>query len=231
MRPVNLLPDDGRRRKAAGSGDRPNGALAVLGVLGVLLVMLVGYVMTSNKINESKAQAAQARQEADRLEAETAQRGAFTSFAEIKTQRLATVMTTAQGRFDWERLMREVALVMPRGAWLQSTDASVTGTVDAATLAADPSAAAAAGPSATFVGCTARQTDVATMMTRLREMHRATEVKLNESGVEEGDAEIGVDSCGSFYKFDVTVMFEPSVPAQEAPRGAARVPASLGGGS
>jgi hypothetical protein len=40
-----------------------------------------------------------------------------------------------------------------------------------------------------------------------------------------------VDNCGSLYKFDITVSFSPTAPARERPRGADRVPASLGGGS
>ena len=39
--------------------------------------------------------------------------GSFTNFAAIKDQRLASVVTTAQTRFDWERLMREVSMIMP----------------------------------------------------------------------------------------------------------------------
>jgi hypothetical protein len=40
-----------------------------------------------------------------------------------------------------------------------------------------------------------------------------------------------LQSCGRLYKFDLTVSFSPVPPANEAPKGEPRVPASLGGGS
>ena len=40
-------------------------------------------------------------------------------------------------------------------------------------------------------------------------MHRVTDVELNESLREQGVTDVTVDSCGSLYKFDVTVTFAP----------------------
>jgi Tfp pilus assembly protein PilN len=204
----------------------------VLGVLGVLLVMAVAYVLTSNSLNDRTTKAEEARQEADALEAQASQLGSFTNFAQIKDQRLAAVVTAARTRFDWERLMRELARVMPEDSWLQTTHATVSGD-DAATAApvATTSTVAPPGPSANFVGCTRTQSEVAKMMVRLRAMHRVSDVTLNESSRELGANEVSLDSCGKRYKFDLTVSFEPAAPVQEAPRGATRVPASLGGGS
>ncbi len=216
---------------AAASG----GAYVIVGLLGVLLVMAVAYVLTSNEVNASQTQAKESKQEADALEQQAAAMNAFTDFAAIKQQRLASVVTTAQTRFDWERLMREVSLIMPTGSWLQTTEASTSGDPATAGTAAAAAATGASttplGPTATFVGCTPRQSEVATLMVRMGEMHRATDVKLNESTREQQSGDASVDSCGSHYKFDVTVSFETAAPAKEAPRGSLRVPASLGGGS
>jgi Tfp pilus assembly protein PilN len=230
MRAVNLIPSEQRRTKPSGKGS--GAAYAVVGVLTVFLVMAVAYVLTSNKVNENETKAAEAKQEADALEAQAAQLGSFTNFAAIKEQRLASVVTTAQMRFDWERLMREVALIMPEGSWLRTTEASVIGDPNAAASAAT-SATPTVGisPAATFVGCTRKQSEVATLMVRMRQMHRVTDVKLNQSAQEQAESEASIDSCGTLYQFDVTVSFEPVAPANEAPRGSMRVPASLGGGS
>ncbi len=234
MKPVNLIPSEQRRARPSGEGS--GRAYAIIGLLGVLLAMAVAYVLTTNDLNASTTRAQEAKQEADALEARAAAMASFTDFAAIKQQRLTSVITTAQTRFDWERLMHEVSLIMPPGSWLKTTEASVSGdpatagAAAAATATGQPSAPL--GPSATFVGCTRKQSEVATLMVRMGEMHRASDVKLNESIVEQtsgGDA--GVDSCGSLYKFDVTVSFEPAAPVKEAPRGSVRVPASLGGGS
>jgi hypothetical protein len=69
------------------------------------------------------------------------------------------------------------------------------------------------------------------MMVRLRELHRVGDVSLKESAQESVSQPATVDSCGTYYKFDLTITFSPTAPITEAPRGATRVPASLGGGS
>jgi Tfp pilus assembly protein PilN len=231
VKPVNLLPQDQRRRAPREGG---KGAYAVVGVLAVLLAMVAAYVLTSNQVTERENQTAAAGAEADRLEAEAAEQANFTDFAQIAQTRLASVSGVAETRFDWERLMRELSRIMPAGSWLQSTDASVTGVAGSSSAAGTTTTtttAAPAAPSATLVGCTPDQSDVARMMVRLRQLHRVEDVSLNESLQEaEGEAAT-VDNCGRFYKFDLTVTFSPTAPASEAPRGAANVPASLGGGS
>jgi Tfp pilus assembly protein PilN len=229
VKAVNLIPSDQRRAKA--SGERSGGAYVVLGVLGVLLVMALAYVMTANSVNDKTSKAAKAQHEAEALEAQASQLDSFTDFASIKEQRLAAVLAAAQTRFDWERLVRELSRVMPAGSWLQTTQASVLGDPNAAAVpAADPAAVAPTGPSATLVGCTPKQSEVAKILVRLRSLHRVVDVELNESLREQGVQDVTVDSCGPLYKFDVTVTFAPAAEA-EAPQGSNSVPASLGGGS
>jgi Tfp pilus assembly protein PilN len=232
MKAVNLIPTE--QRRAQGSGALAGSSYIVLGVLAVLLLMVAGYVLTSNNVNQRKSDASEAKAEADQLEAEVATRGAYTNFAQLKEARVASVSTVADTRFDWERLMRELSRVMPAGSWLQTTDASVTGNV----TGSDPAPTSTTGvvvvpqPKANLVGCTPEQTDVAAMMVRMRELHRVSDVELNESVKELGaSGDAGVDNCGRYYKFDITVTFDAAEPATEAPRGESQVPASLGGGS
>ena len=231
MRPVNLVPQDQRRRVRSETSGK--GAHVVLGVLAVLVAMVAGYVLSSNQVTERENQAAAAAAEAQALEAKAVGQANYTDFAQIAQTRLQSVAGVAGTRFDWERLMREVALIMPAGSWLQSADASVLGDAAASAAAATTTttSVAPAGPSATFVGCTQRQSDVARMMVRLRQMHRVVDVTLNESAQQGSDQPATVDSCGRLYQFDVTVTFSPTQPSSAAPRGTARVPASLGGGS
>jgi Tfp pilus assembly protein PilN len=227
MKAVNLIPSDQRRAKA--SGNVSGGAYGVLGVLAVLLVMAVAYVMTSNSVNDREAKAAQARQEAAAAEAESKQLGAFTDFASIKEQRLASVMAAAQTRFDWERFMRELSRVMPANSWVHTTNASVSGDTSGGTPASTETTVPL--PEANLVGCTPRQSEVARMMVRLEQMYRVTDVALNESTQEQAGGETSLQTCGDLYKFDLTVTFSPVEPANEAPKGETQVPASLGGGS
>ena len=232
MRPVNLVPREHRR---AATGQRPGSAYAVVGALAVLLVMAVAYVTVSNQVKTRTADADAAAAQADQLEAQAQQLGSFTNFAAIQQQRLASVANVASTRFDWERFLRELSRIMPRGSWLQTTNASTASAADAAAAVATtptPGTAVAVGPTAQLVGCTPDQSDVARMMVRMRRMYRVTDVKLNESVREAGvDSVTTPDNCGPLYKFDITLSFEPAAPAKEAPRGADEVPAALGGGS
>jgi Tfp pilus assembly protein PilN len=231
MKPVNLVPQDQRRRKPSESSGK--GAHVLLGGLAVLLAMAVFYVLTANSVTERQNEASQARAEADRLEAKATQTTSFSDFEQIAQTRLVSVAGVAATRFDWERFMRELALVIPDGTWVHSAGAGVTGGEGdgASTETAATGTTTAAGPSATLSGCTTRHSDVARMMVRLRQLHRVTDVELTSStkGVEAAAAAIG--DCGTNTAFDVTVTFSPTAPAAEAPRGTGRVPASLGGGS
>jgi hypothetical protein len=232
MRPVNLIPQEQRRRVREESDGK--GAYVALGVLAALLALVVAFVMTSNQITDRENKAAAAGAEANRLEAKAVKQANYTDFAQVAQTRLTAVAGVAETRFDWERLMREVSLIMPEGSWVQSTDASVLGDPTATSTPAPTATTTVAGPpspEATFVGCTPRQTDVARMMVRLRQMHRVSDVVLNESAQQEASSPATVDNCGRYYKFDLTVIFSPTEPASDSPRGAARVPASLGGGS
>lgn len=230
MRPVNLLPQDQRRRPAGG---KAGSSYVVLGVLGALLLMVLGYVVVSNQATSRTNDANQADAEATRLEQQAASKAAFSSFAQVKQQRLASVSSVAQTRFDWERFMRELSLVMPAGSWLTTTEASVTGATDetASTSSTTTSTATAGVPTAKLVGCTHHQEDVARMMVRLRQMYRVTDVALNKSAQEQTGGETTIDQCGDLYKFDLSLTFSPAPPRTEAPDGTGSVPASLGGGS
>jgi Tfp pilus assembly protein PilN len=233
MRPVNLLPQQHRQRQATA---RQGVAYAVVGVLAALFLMALAYTLSANQVNSRKTRTVHARQEADRLQARSAQLNAFGDFAKIKQTRFAAVRQLAQGRFDWERLMRELARVLPGGSWLQTANTSVTGALEgssAGSSSPSASAGAAAGgtgqPRAELVGCTPHQSDVARMLVGLRGLHRVEDVQLNESSHEDNGDQVTAESCGKLYQFDLTVSFTPDAP--EAPKGARKVPGSLGGGS
>ena len=232
MKPVNLVPQD-QRRRVASDGDGKSAPIA-LGVLAALLVLVVVYVLTSNSVTDRKGEAATASAEADRLEARAGQQATYTDFAQIAVTRTQSVAGVAAKRFDWERFMRELGRVMPEGSWLQSADASVTGdptSAGSSTPPADPSAAVEVAPAANLVGCTPDQDDVARMMVRLRQLYRVDDVLLNESSLGQEEEEATVVNCGPLYTFNLTVKFTAIEPSKEAPRGTRGVPASLGGGS
>ena len=246
MRPVNLLPEGERARRPAAGGSG-NASYVVLGVLGALLIGVVVLVLTQNQINSRTTEIARAEQQKAAAEERVERLGAFGDFTAIKETRVRSISELAKSRFDWERLMRELSLVLPQGTSLSEVTASTTG-VGGAGAAPDPAAetsetAAPAGPAITLIGCSKSQELVAVMLVRLRKLHRATDVELSESakadtpGASEGGASSSTDSAAvggteqcTEFTFTATVAFAPA-PAGGPESENRRVPAVLGGGS
>jgi Tfp pilus assembly protein PilN len=243
MRPVNLLPEGHRPRSAA---QRSHGGHLVVVGLGVLLLATLAYVMTANLATSRKEKMVKVEQETRQAEARAQALGGFGQFAKLKQTREASVKQIAQGRFDWERSMRELARVLPGHSWLTELKASTSddassqsGTSPSAGGAASGAGSASQANSPTLVlsGCARTQPDVATALVRLRRLYRAQDVNLAESS-RSGDAGSKAASsasssdtasdCGRGYSFNLTVKFSAASPPTERPR---PVPTSLGGGS
>jgi Tfp pilus assembly protein PilN len=229
----------------------------VLGVLGALLVMSVVYALSLNQVNSNKTDIARAKSEIEQAKAQVAASAEFGDFHSVKETREASVKQLASGRFDFERLMRELALVLPAHTWLLDASTSTTGADSGAPGAATPPPPAAGAPAATTTdsagaagtnptlnlsGCALKQNNVAVLLVRLRKLYRAEDVDLEESAEDTTDqggaraqtssdsAGAGEESCGAGrFKFTVHVKFSAS-PDGEKPHGG-KVPAKLGGGS
>lgn len=239
MKPVNLLPSSERPVRRAEQG---NGSYIVLGVLGALLLAVVAIVLTQNQINSKTNEITRAKQEQVEAERKVAQLGAFGQFAAVKEARLASVTDLATARFDWERLMRELARVLPEGTWITEASTSSTGEVDGEASADPTEVAAPSGPSLKLIGCATTQTDVAKVMVRLRSLHRALDVELAESAKPTEEVETDPSAptveptgpaagCGTSYQFDTTVSFSAATAADAERKPEGGVPAALGGGS
>jgi len=228
MKPVNLLPE--RYRPAQSTGKRSGSAYVVLGVLGLLLLAVFLLVHTSNQVTQRQDQTAAAERDAQQAETQAGTLASYGDFKEAQATRTQSVASLANGRFDWERFMRELARVLPAEVSVTGAEASVAGDAESG------DAAAAAGPTAALTGCAVSHPDVATLMVRLRQMDRVTDVTLAESakgsdGGGSGQPAGGADAggCGTLVTFDVTVVFDAAPPAPQV-EGVADVPASLGGG-
>jgi Tfp pilus assembly protein PilN len=242
MRPVNLLPARHRPRIATAGGAR---AYILLGVLALVLAAAVVYVHTVNQVRSNRSQAAKLDRESDTLEARARALSPYTEFAAVAKTRIGSVRALAASRFDWERLVREVSRVLPKGTWLKKVEASTKPATDAGASSAASSDGGAAGgttgptePAMQLEGCAIDQRDVAVMMVRLRQLHQGQEVVLQESKRPEGpenagETAVSEDGCGAKngvpnLEFRAHVTFKPT-----ALTGAGvgnRAPAALGGG-
>lgn len=247
MRPVNLLPE--RDRAARPAQGVQGSSYVVLGVLGALLVAVLLFVIAQNQINDRTSKIGIAQQDAQRAETRANQLGAFGAFATTKATRVRSVTDLAKARIDWERFMRELALVLPDRTYLLQADATtgVDASGAATTSTATPAPAggstpAAGSPTAHLVGCAASQSRVAVLMVRLRKLHRAQDVTLAESAQEEtgtgattgsadGAAASNTGCRQGKFKFDVTVTFAPTTDSVPEAKDGGKVPATLGGGA
>jgi len=252
MRAVNLLPEKHRPRRPTG-GHRGS-SYVVLGALGAVVVAMLLYVLTLNSINESKTEIADAKAEAARANAQAQQLGAYGDFAKVKADRVESVKQLASTRMDWERLVRELAHVLPSGVWIQNASASDSpasqsssgGSSSAPATPPAGSDPASSGPSLTLQGCAENQRKVADTLVRLKELQGASDVKLERSATESessgsagGSAPPPASSggtggdCGetngkSNYAFQAVVNFDTPKPATDKP---GPVPDRLGGGA
>ena len=244
MKAVNLLP--ARYRPAVASGGGRGSAYVVLGVLCVLLVSTVAYVLTLNQVTQTRGDLARLQAETTEAAARAAALGDFGRFAQLKAARVASVRRLADARFDWERLTRELARVLPEGVYITELQASAEATVAAAGPAPDPAASGEgpAGPRLTLAGCAPGQRGVASTLVRLGKLHRAKEVVLSESrlgsagGSADDDGAAGsstaggaTERCGSRHTWAAVVEFGSAADLALAAAPKPRVPAELGGGS
>jgi Tfp pilus assembly protein PilN len=252
MRPVNLLPE--QHRPAVSTGARPGSSYAVVGILVLVLALVGVYSFTAKQVSDRKAEAAQLSREANSAEAKVAALAPFGEFSDLKQARFAAVTQLATQRLDWERLVRELALVLPRHTWLNSFDGDALAGVQAAAAAGAAGAGsvpdAPMGPTLRLVGCAKDQPTVATMLVRLRRLNGAADVELDKSeraqrvpkkrekkdatgqAMPGGQSAAAVTSeCGKNYGFDATVELEPVLEQNANPSTSREVPTSLGGGS
>lgn len=225
MRPVNLLPE--RYRPARATGRLRGSAYVTVAVLGVLLLMVVGYVVTQNQINDARDATNRAIEEAQVAEARANALGSFGNFQQIKEQRETAVKGLALTRFDYERLMREIALLLPEDVYLTS----FASTPAAQNQEPQPGGITATGPTLEIGGCAPTHRDVSTTLVRLRRLHKVIEVNLTSSvKADEDDGEGGSgggDTGGCRVAWNAVASFE----AEAAPPSRPAVPARLGGGA
>jgi Tfp pilus assembly protein PilN len=244
MRAVNLIPPDERR------GDHAPLRTGVftyvlVGGLALFLLGIVVVALTSKQINDRQGEKQGLEQELDQATAKAQSLQAFTDFRAAQETRAATVTSLAASRFDWQRVMHELSLILPSDVWLNS----ITGTVSPnVTIDSGGSGGASggsggsglraeiAGPALEITGCATGQDAVAGFVASLEDIDGVTRVGLDSSesaeessGGTTGDA--GSDCTGpDVASFSLVVAFDsvpapgtatsvPSVPPPASPSG------------
>lgn len=245
MKSVNLIPPDARRGDV---GKMRTGGVPylILGGLALLLLGVIAVAFTSKQISDKEAEVARLNQDLQSKTAKAESLSAFTEFGAVEEQRAGTVASLAQSRFDWERVLNELALVIPSDVWL----VEVAGTVSPAiTTDEGPDIQqrdAVAGPALEIVGCGPGQDSVARFVSDLEDIDGVTRVGVASSerpdeqeGNSGGGATVSSDSDTSegecrtrdfIAQFEIVVAFD-AVPTPASASVTPGIPAPLVEGS
>jgi Tfp pilus assembly protein PilN len=209
MRAVNLIPPEERRGERA---PLRSGGLSyvVVGTLAVLLLAVSVLVLTSNQIKDREAEVAalEASETAAMVEAESL-RG-FAEFASLSQARAQTVTSLAQSRFDWERVLRELSLVLPDDIWLVSLSGGASPGAGGADGGDGALRQAVQGPALSMVGCGASHEAVAGFLEALEDIDGVTRVGISRSVLGDTGTEGGStgDTSGDCQTRDFIAQFE-----------------------
>jgi Tfp pilus assembly protein PilN len=219
MRAVNLITTDERRGPNIPTGRSGGGAYVVLVLLGGLAVFALLYGLADHAISSRRSEVASLTARAQQAQARAGQLTPYTSFLQMREQRVQTVTQLVDSRFDWAQAFHELGRVLPPG---KVSLASLDGTVGSSSSTGASSSSAARGSSVTsatppgsiptfaLTGCTVSQAEVALMLDRLRLIDGVSEVSLQsstKSGSSGGSGSSG--SCeGGNVSFSVQVSFD-----------------------
>jgi Tfp pilus assembly protein PilN len=227
MRAVNLITTEERRGPSIPTGRSGGGAYLVLVLLGGLAVFALLYGLADHETSSRRSEVTALTARAQQVQARAGQLTPYTSFLQMREQRVQTVSALVDSRFDWAQAFRELGRVLPAG---KVSLASLDGTVGfgSSAGASSSSATAASGSSVTsatppgsiptfaLTGCAVSQAEVALMLDRLRLIDGVSEVTLQSStkSGSGGGGSGGVSCTGSSVSFSVQVTFDalPSVP-------------------
>jgi Tfp pilus assembly protein PilN len=252
MRSVNLIPPDERRGDSA---PLRTGVLVyvLVGGLTLLLLGIVAVALTGKQISDRESQKASLQQELATAKAKADTVQAFTDFRTVQENRATTVASLAQSRFDWSRVLQELARVLPGDIQLNS----VTGTVSPDVQISSGSGSGGSGsnlrgdvsgPALEIVGCAPSQDAVAGFVSALEDVDGVTRVGVDSSKLpaessgsapltgEPGDAAAngsGSSDCQTgptIVKFSMLAAFD-AVPAPAVSSGAPSSPALSGASS
>jgi Tfp pilus assembly protein PilN len=186
MRAFNLLPRD--EAKAVKEGGAPSPLpyvlVALTGVL-VFAALAAFYLMAGTDVTKKKGQVEDLRAELAAYQAQQKGPSVDDKSAELANERAGrtTALSSAlTKRLAWDRVLREIALVVPTSVTLGQIQGS-SPTAGATTTNADGSSVT----NLTIVGTTVSQADVALFMTRLSVIRELSAVQLKESGQSPAD--------------------------------------------
>jgi len=189
MRAVNLLPRDDPSRRTK------TNVPVVVGVAGaVVSTALIGmmFMSASGAVHDRQQQLDTLRQELAVVPPPVQQSSAQAGLVAEQKARVTAVAAAMTRRVAWDRVLREVTLVLPQDVWLLS----LSGVSPASPGSAAPAAPSTSGVPTGFTlnGYTYSQDGVARVLSRLEVVPDLSDVQLSTSSV----TQVGTQSIVQF---------------------------------
>lgn len=238
MRPVDLIPPEKRRggRRAMRGGPL---AYIVVGALALALIGVVLVVVTGNQISDTKAEISELQSAQTAAEAKANELAPYTQFHSVREARIATISSLADSRFDWQRVMRELSLILPDDVWLTNLAGSASPEAATGGSAGISMRSSISGPALEMVGCASSQDAVAGFIQALKEIDGVTRVGMQSSqlgtgGASGGSSETGGGGCQTrnfIAQFQIVAAFDAAPVASAAGGAEGTVPAPTEAGA
>ncbi len=141
MKAVNLLPREVTKTKSP----RPSTPLIAGFVTGVvvLTVLAAGYLKESAAVSQKRTELQAARAELALVPAPSAPDTSVKTLNDEQGKRVTALQSALNGRIAWDRVLREVSLVMPSDVWLSSLTLQAPASASATALPGGPTTGAA----------------------------------------------------------------------------------------
>jgi Tfp pilus assembly protein PilN len=209
--------------------------------LAVALLAVIALALTSKQISDRKSEVAQLQHVEQEATARAQSLQAFADFRAMQESRSATVSSLAQSRFDWQRVLNELARVIPSDVSLVQLAGTVRPDVTPQNDPAIEMRGSIQGPALEMVGCAPTQDVIAGLISNLEEIDGVTRVGMQSA--ERTRSESGGGSTGSattsgaaggsdascppgVMTFELVVAFD-AVPTPATASSAPSVPSSL----
>ncbi len=222
MRPVNLIPPEerpGSRRPMRGGPI----AYVIVGALAAAVIGVAVLAVIGSQISESKAEISRLESEKTSVESRAAELEAFTSFHSLREQRLVTITSLADSRFDWQRVMRELSLILPGDVSLTSLTGTASPSVGVEGGGAISLRSSIPGPALEMSGCGSSQKAIAGFVQALKEIDGVTRVGVQSSVISEGgEGGEGGGACqthDSVAHFQIVAAFDAAPVAESSGEG------------
>lgn len=208
MRAVNLLPRDTERDRSVGA--RTPLLIAAGGLAAVTAVAVVLSFSASGTTNERRVELASIEDAIALVPNAGTPAVSQAVLVQERTDRVAALAAALSTRIPFDRLLRELSLVLPEDAWLTGITASVpaSATPAGAPPGGTPPAIATATQGVTIHGSTYSHESVARVLARLSVIPSLEDVRLIASGrVEPQEDETGAEKTNTKKKQKTVVTF------------------------